>query len=50
MFTSTSAQCQTACPQTYNPVCGVDAAGVGRTFGNSCELALFNCENPGSGK
>ncbi|KAG0267333.1 hypothetical protein BGZ95_002866 [Linnemannia exigua] len=38
--------CPTACPMIYKPVCAKLQSSESRTFGNSCELNVFNCENP----
>ncbi|KAG0378234.1 hypothetical protein BGX24_004418 [Mortierella sp. AD032] len=38
--------CPTACPMIYRPVCAKLQSGESRTFGNSCEMNSYNCENP----
>ncbi|KAG4074398.1 hypothetical protein HA402_000377 [Bradysia odoriphaga] len=37
--------CDYACTTQYDPVCGVSTSGT-HTFGNACELGLYNCRNP----
>ncbi|KAF9929270.1 hypothetical protein FBU30_001752 [Linnemannia zychae] len=38
--------CPDACPLIYQPVCAKLQSGETKTFGNSCELSIFNCKNP----
>ncbi|KAG0274155.1 hypothetical protein BGZ95_010052 [Linnemannia exigua] len=38
--------CNKACPFIYKPVCGKLQSGKTQTFSNSCEMNVFNCENP----
>ncbi|XP_075232803.1 vasotab-like [Lycorma delicatula] len=40
-----SKKCQTYCPLMYRPLCAINSRGCGKTFGNSCELGVFNCVN-----
>ncbi|KAF9122473.1 hypothetical protein BGW39_009721 [Mortierella sp. 14UC] len=40
--------CNKACPYIYKPVCGKLQSGESKTFSNSCEMNVFNCENPAS--
>lgn len=39
-----ASDCHFFCPAIYQPVCAVDANGDQRTFGNSCELNIANCD------
>ncbi|KAG0283724.1 Serine protease inhibitor Kazal-type 5 [Linnemannia gamsii] len=38
--------CALACPTVYKPVCAKYPNGNLQTFGNKCELNVFNCKNP----
>ncbi|KAF9125305.1 hypothetical protein BGW39_007519, partial [Mortierella sp. 14UC] len=38
--------CNKACPMIYKPVCAKLLSGETKTFGNTCEMNVFNCENP----
>ncbi|XP_055704752.1 U-Kazal-Dg21.2-like [Phlebotomus papatasi] len=39
------AQCpQVACTMQYDPICCYYADGTTRTFGNSCEASVINCQ------
>ncbi|KAF9908124.1 hypothetical protein EC991_010252 [Linnemannia zychae] len=38
--------CSKACPMIYKPVCAKLQSGESKTFGNACEMSVFNCENP----
>ncbi|KAG9070489.1 hypothetical protein KI688_008025 [Linnemannia hyalina] len=40
--------CNKACPYIYKPVCAKLQSGESKTFGNSCEMSVFNCENSAS--
>ncbi|KAG0015628.1 hypothetical protein BGZ81_011589 [Podila clonocystis] len=40
------AECPKACTKEYAPVCGVNAAGEYKVFGNECTFKAHNCENP----
>jgi len=42
---SLNSQCSSACPDNYMPVCGTDAVGKTRTYSNTCEFELYNCES-----
>ncbi|KAG0290850.1 hypothetical protein BGZ96_005716 [Linnemannia gamsii] len=37
--------CNNICTDNYQPVCGKLLSGDFKTFGNSCELKLYNCEH-----
>ncbi|KAF9419745.1 hypothetical protein BGZ76_004199 [Entomortierella beljakovae] len=39
-------KCNLACPKIYMPVCGQLETGAKKTFGNACELGVYNCQNP----
>ncbi|KAF9425559.1 hypothetical protein BGZ94_007429 [Podila epigama] len=39
-------KCLKACTMDYRPVCGTSKNGTLQTFGNSCSLEVYNCENP----
>ncbi|KAF9322981.1 hypothetical protein BG006_001906 [Podila minutissima] len=39
-------ECPKACTKEYAPVCGVNAAGEYKVFGNECTFKIYNCENP----
>ncbi|KAG9070488.1 hypothetical protein KI688_008024 [Linnemannia hyalina] len=41
-----SPACAIACPAIYKPVCAKHSNGDLQTFGNKCELSVFNCKNP----
>jgi hypothetical protein len=36
-------ECSSLCPDVYDPVCDTE----GRSYGNSCELSVAACNNPG---
>ncbi|KAF9101228.1 hypothetical protein BGX29_005864 [Mortierella sp. GBA35] len=38
--------CPKMCPAVFQPICGKLQSGETKTFGNACELSVFNCENP----
>ncbi|KAF9128273.1 hypothetical protein BG015_004371 [Linnemannia schmuckeri] len=38
--------CAIACPAVYKPVCAKYPNGDLQTFGNRCEMGVFNCKNP----
>ncbi|KAG0374316.1 hypothetical protein BGX24_010554 [Mortierella sp. AD032] len=38
--------CNKACPKIYKPVCAKLQSGESKTFGNACEMNVFNCEHP----
>ncbi|KAF9149351.1 hypothetical protein BG015_008863 [Linnemannia schmuckeri] len=44
---ATTYPCSGKCPSVVAPVCGQNAAGVTRTWINSCELTKSNCQSPG---
>ncbi|KAF8935605.1 hypothetical protein BGZ47_009827 [Haplosporangium gracile] len=39
-------KCGTVCPAVYQPVCAKHPNGDLQTFGNRCEMSIFNCKNP----
>ncbi|KAF9572821.1 hypothetical protein EC968_009386 [Mortierella alpina] len=38
--------CNKACILLYDPVCAKFESGHSATFGNSCQLSVYQCENP----
>ncbi|KAG0274154.1 hypothetical protein BGZ95_010051 [Linnemannia exigua] len=36
--------CLEVCPDVYDPLCAKNSKGFRKTFGNECELAVFNCK------
>ncbi|KAF9908110.1 hypothetical protein EC991_010238 [Linnemannia zychae] len=38
--------CPTMCPMVFKPVCAKSINGILQTFGNKCQLGVFNCKNP----
>ncbi|KAG0201151.1 hypothetical protein BGX28_005946 [Mortierella sp. GBA30] len=39
-------KCNKACVRMYEPVCAQFQSGSNKTFGNSCELSVYQCEHP----
>ncbi|KAG0283721.1 hypothetical protein BGZ96_011891 [Linnemannia gamsii] len=38
--------CPVACPMVRKPLCAHNRRGEKRTFGNACELGIWNCQHP----
>ncbi|XP_075223538.1 vasotab-like [Lycorma delicatula] len=40
-----SQECPTICLAVFDPVCAENSSGNQKTFGNTCNLEVFNCQN-----